>query len=44
MKGPKKNIKEGLRNIGSNLVKEKEVENNVKNEIANEFHPHQKKK
>lgn len=37
MSGKKKPIKEGLRNIGKNLIKEKELENNLKTEIAKEI-------
>lgn len=37
MSGKKKPINEGLRNIGKNLIKEKELENNLKNEIAKEI-------
>ena len=37
LKNKKKPVKEGLRNISQNFVKEKELEENIRNEIAKEI-------
>lgn len=39
----KKPVNNGLRNIGKNLTKEKDVEVNLRNEIAKEIHNNIKK-
>lgn len=40
----KKPIKEGLRNIGNNLIKEQEIEKNLYYEISKEIHQDKKNK
>lgn len=40
----KKTVNEGLRNIGRNLVKEQEIEKNLRTEIAKEISNDHKKK
>lgn len=39
----KKRIKEGLRNLTKNFVSEKELEENLKNEISSEIHNNRRK-
>lgn len=39
----KKKINEGLRSISKNFVNEKELEENIKTEIASEIYNHKKK-
>lgn len=39
----KKQVKEGLRNIGNNLIKEQEIEKNLYYEISKEIHQDKKK-
>lgn len=39
----KKPINEGLRNVGKNLIRENEIEKNLRNEIAKEIHNKNKK-
>ena len=43
MNTKKKLVKEGLRNIGNNLVKEQEIEKNLYYEISKEIHQDKKK-
>lgn len=38
----KKKVNEGLRGIGKALVKEQEIEKNLRTEIANEIHRNKK--
>lgn len=40
----KKKINEGLRGIGQSLIKEQEIEKNLKMEISRELHEPKKKK
>ena len=44
MNTKKKPVKDGLRNIGKNLIRENEIEQNLRNEIAKEIHNNNKKK
>ena len=39
----KKPINEGLRNIGKNLIRENEIEKNIRSEISKEIHNNKKK-
>lgn len=40
----KKKINEGIRSIGKNLIRENEIEQNIKDEIQREIHNSHKKK